>query len=152
MKDTQFAKNIDKEGHVLYLDQDLLDRKEVGFPPYRNKPNGLGIYNWLLRNVLYMSKKRWSLALKLYHLFVKYSAWMKKGGWKARFYKKGIKLYPDMERQTGTIQIDQEKCVGCGICQARCNHDVIHIRQTMPMRQDLHEYFLKDYNLDIKLD
>ena len=335
MKDTQLAKNIDKEGHVLYLDQDLLDRKEVGFPPYQNKQNGLGIYNWLLRNVLYMSKKRWSLALKLYHLFVKYSAWMKKGGWKARLYKKGIKLYPDMERQTGTIimplnvdltdaaekavlpldmikeslkrvgyiagmdrclcrdandcvdfphdlgclflgetakivvkhklgrqftyeeacarvdeaaeagligqavwieveqmlwgvpndlmdrfleicfccpcccitlrlarngtdkerhrfhpagwtavadttkcegcgdclhgpngcpvealslsrngtiRIDQEKCVGCGICQVRCNHDVIHIRQTMPMRQDIHEYFLKDYNLDIKLD
>ena len=48
MKDIQSAKNIDKEGRVLYLDQELLGRK-------------------------------------------------------ARFYKKGIKLYPDMERQTGTI-------------------------------------------------
>ena len=103
MSNKQQPKNIDSKGNVLFLDQELLDRKEVGFPPYKNSPNGLGIYNWLLRNVLYMSKKRWSLALKLYHLFVKYSAWMKKGGWKARFYKKGIKLYPDMERQTGTI-------------------------------------------------
>ena len=48
MKDIQSAKNIDKEGRVLYLDQELLGRQ-------------------------------------------------------ARFYKKGIKLYPDMERQTGTI-------------------------------------------------
>ena len=49
--------NIDSEGHVLYLDQELLDRKEVGFPPYKNKPDGLGIWNWILKNLLYMSKK-----------------------------------------------------------------------------------------------
>ena len=327
-------KNIDSSGRVLYLDQELLDRKEVGFPEYKNKPNGLGIYNWLLKHVLYMSRKRWPLALTLYRLFVKYSAWMKQGGWKARLYKRVIKLYPDMERPTGTIvmplnvditdqsektivpmdmirdslkkveyivgmdsclcrdatdcadyphdlgclflgeaakivekhglgrrftyeeacervdraakaglmgqavwieveqmlwgvpndlmdhfmeicfccpccciamklarnatekerhrfhpsgwtavpdpgkcvgcgdcingrngcpvealsfgedgriHIDQEHCVGCGICRSRCTHDAIHIRQTMPMRKDLHEYFLKDYNLDIKL-
>lgn len=327
-------KNIDNEGHVLYLDQELLDRKEVGFPPYRNKPNGLGIYNWFLKHVLYMSKKRWPFALKLYHIFVKYSAWMKKGGLKARLYKTAIKISPDMARPTGTIvmplnidlsdkgektvipmdmikeslksvdyiagmnsclcrdandcadyphdlgclflgeaakivvrhdlgrrltyeeacarvdeaarvglmgqavwieveqmlwgvpndlmdhfleicfccpcccitmklarnatekerhrfhpsgwtavadltkcvgcgncingqngcpvealsfgedgkiRIDQEKCVGCGICRSRCPHDAVHIRQTMPMRKDIHEYFLKDYNLDIKL-
>ncbi len=326
--------NIDEQGNVLYLDQDLLDRKEVGFPPYKNKSNGLGIYNWLLKNVIYMSKSRWPFALKLYRMFVKYSVWMKEGGLKARFYKRFIKLYPDMQRHTGTIvmplnvditeqsektvvpldiikeslkkvkyiagmdkclcreandckdyshdigclflgdaakivakhdlgrlisyeeacakvdeaaeagligqavwieveqmlwgipndsmdrfleicfccpccciamrlarnatsnerhrfhpsgwtavadqtkcvgcrkcidgkngcpvealsigengkiQIDQEHCVGCGVCRSRCPHDAIHIRQTMPMRKDLHDYFLKDYNLDIKL-
>ena len=326
--------NIDNEGHVLRLDQELLDRKEVGFPPYKNKPNGLGIWNWLLKNVLYMSKKRWPLALRLYHLFVKYSVWMKTGGWKARLYKTAIKLYPDKERPTGTIVmplnidvteagvktvipldlikeslkrvsyiagmdrclcrdanecaeyphdlgclflgeaakivvkhelgrqfsyeeacarvdeaakaglmgqavwieveqmlwgvpndlmdhfleicfccpcccitmklarnatekerhrfhpsgwtavadttrctgcgecfcsenacpveaislgedgricIDQEHCVGCGICRSRCRHEVIRIRQTMPMRKDIQEYFLKDYGLDLRL-
>ena len=97
------ANNIDEQGNVLYLDQERLDRKEVGFPPYKNKPNGLGIYNWLLKNVIYMSDKRWPLTKKLYNMFVKYSVWMKKGGWKARLYKTGIKLYPDMERPTGTI-------------------------------------------------
>jgi Fe-S-cluster-containing hydrogenase component 2 len=97
------ASNIDEQGNVLYLDQERLDRKEVGFPPYKNKPNGLGIYNWLLTNVIYMSDKRWPLTKKLYNMFVKYSVWMKKGGWKARLYKTGIKLYPDMERPTGTI-------------------------------------------------
>ena len=50
--------NIDEQGNVLYLDQDRLDRKEVGFPPYINKPNGLGIYNWLLEHVIYMSRDR----------------------------------------------------------------------------------------------
>lgn len=97
------ASNIDEQGNVLYLDQERLDRKEVGFPPYKNKPNGLGIYNWLLKNVIYMSDKRWPLTKKLYNMFVKYSVWMKKGGWKARLYKTGIKLYPDLERPTGTI-------------------------------------------------
>ena len=51
----------------------------------------------------------------------------------------------------GTVVIDQEKCVGCGICRSRCDMDVIKIKQTMPMRADLHEYFAKDYNLDLKI-
>ena len=326
--------NIDEQGNVLYLDQERLDRKEVGFPPYKNKPNGLGIYNWLLEHVIYMSRDRWPLALKLYHMFVKFSVWMKEGGWKARLYKTGIKLYPDMERPTGTVvmplnvdvtdqgekvvvplelikeslknvtyiagmdeclcreantcqdyphslgclflgeaakavvkhnlgrqftyeeacarvdeaarvglmgqavwieveqmlwgvrndlmdhfleicfccpccciamrlarnataaerhrfhpagwtavpdrtkcvgckqcaaelngcpveaisfgedgkvNINQESCVGCGICKARCSFDAIKIKQTMPMRKDLREYFMKDYNLDLKV-
>lgn len=326
--------NIDEQGNVLYLDQERLDRKEVGFPPYKHPSSGLGIYNWLLEHVLYMSDKRWPLALKLYKMFVKFSHWMKEGGWKARLYKTGIKLYPDMERPTGTIvmpldvdvtdsgekvvvpldlikdslkkvdyiagmdgclcrqangcqdfphdlgclflgeaarvvvkhnlgrqltyeeacarvdeaarvglmgqavwieveqmlwgvrndlmdhfleicfccpccciamrlardataaerhrfhpsgwtavpdrtkcvgcgqcaqghngcpveaisfgadgkvRIDQEACVGCGICKERCKLDAIRIKQTMPMRADLQEYFLKDYNLDLKL-
>ena len=328
------ASNIDEQGNVLYLDQERLDRKEVGFPPYRNKSNGLGIYNWLVEHVIYMNDKRWPLILKLYHVFVRFSAWMKQGGRKARFYKKAIMLYPDMEAHTGTIimpldedltkygekvivpmdlikaslkkmsyialmdgclcrqangcedypqdvgclflgeaakavvkhklghqvsceeacahvdkaasyglmgqavwieveqtiwgvrndlmdhfleicfccpccciamrlsrnatpaerhrfhpagwtavpdrtkcigcglcapeqngcpveaisfgedgkvVINQEICVGCGICKHRCPHDVIQIKQTMPMRADLQEYFLKDYNLDLKL-
>ena len=97
------ASNIDEAGNVLYLDQERLDRKGVGFPPYQNKPNGLGIFNWLVEHVLYMNDKRWPLALKLYHMFVRFSVWMKEGGWKARLYKTGIKLYPDMERQTSTL-------------------------------------------------
>ena len=326
--------NIDEQGNILYLDQELLDRKEVGFPPYKNKPNGLGIYNWLLEHVIYMSRERWPLALKLYRMFVKYSSWMKEGGWKAKFYKKGIMLYPDMEAHTSTVvmplnvdvadqgekvvvplelikeslknvtyiagmdsclcreandcedyphnlgclflgeaakvvvkhnlgrqftyeeacarvdeaarvglmgqavwieveqmlwgvrndlmdhfleicfccpccciamrlarnataterhrfhpagwtavpdrtkcvgcgkcsaghngcpveaisfgedgkvKINQESCVGCGICKARCEFDVIKLKQTMPMRQNLQEYFMKDYSLDLKI-
>ena len=328
------ASNIDEEGNVLYLDQERLDRKEVGFPPYKNRPNGLGIYNWLIEHVIYMSDKRWPIVLKMYHMFVRFSHWMKQGGWKANLYKKIIMLAPDMERHTGTVvmplnvdvteqaekvvvplelikeslkkvdyivgmdgclcrqangcedfphdlgclfmgdaaravvkhglgrqftyeeacarvdeaarvglmgqavwieveqsiwgvrndlmdhfleicfccpccciamrlarngteneryrfhpagwtavpdrtkcvgcgkciqghngcpveaisfgadgkvQINQESCVGCGICKERCSFDAIKIKQTMPMRADLQEYFLKDYNLDLKL-
>ena len=103
MDERKRSQNIDSQGHVFFLDQELLDRKEVGYPPYKNRPDGLGIWNWILKNVLYMSDKRWPLALKLYRMFVKYSVWMKQGGWKARLYKKAIRIYPDKERPTGTI-------------------------------------------------
>ena len=56
--------NVDEKGNVLFLDRELLDRKEVGFPPYRNKPNGLGINNWILNHVLYMDDKRWPLWIR----------------------------------------------------------------------------------------
>ena len=91
------ASNIDEQGNVLFLDEERLARKVVGYPPYRNKPNGLGVVNFLVEHVIYMRKSIWPLALKLYRMFVKFSVWMKEGGKKARFYKKAIMLYPDME-------------------------------------------------------
>lgn len=97
------ASNIDIEGNVLYLDEERLKRKEVGFPPYKNKPNGLGIYNFLKEHVIYMSANRWPLALRLYRMFVKFSVWMKEGGIKGLIYKKGIMLHPDMEAHTSTV-------------------------------------------------
>lgn len=97
------ASNIDEQGNVLYLDRERLDRKEVGFPPFKNKRNGLGIYNFLKEHVIYMSDKRWPLALKLYKMFIKFSVWMKQGGLKAKIYKKGIMLSPDMEAHTSTV-------------------------------------------------
>ena len=53
--------------------------------------------------------------------------------------------------ENGKVVINQELCVGCGICKNRCPHEVIAIKQTMPMRKDLHEYFEKEYNLDLKI-
>lgn len=97
------ASNIDEQGNVLYLDEERLARKEVGFPPHQNKPNGLGITNFLVEHVIYMRKSIWPLALKLYKMFVHFSVWMKEGGVKALAYKKFIKLHPDMETHTGTI-------------------------------------------------
>ena len=328
------ASNIDIEGNVLYLDEERLARKEVGFPPYKNRPNGLGIFNYILEHFLYMRKSLWPWALRLYHFFIRFSKWMKQGGIKGLIYKKGIMLAPDMEAHTSTVVmnlnvditdksekvvvpmdiikeslkhasyiagmdtclcrdangcddyphdvaclflgeagktvvthelgrqftyeeacarvdlaaehglmgqavwieveqmlwgirndemdkmleicfccpccciamrlarnateherhrfhpagwtavpdqtkcvgckqcvsgtngcpveaitfnedgkvcINQETCVGCGICKSKCNLDVIKIKQTMPMREDLHEYFEKDFNLDIKI-
>ncbi len=95
--------NIDEQGNVLYLDEERLKRKTVGFPPYKNPSNGLGIYNFIKEHITAMNKKKWPFVLKLYHFFIKYSAWMKQGGLKALIYKKGIMLHPDMEAHTSTI-------------------------------------------------
>lgn len=95
--------NIDEQGNVLFLDEERFKRKTVGYPPFKNRPNGLGIYNFIKVRVLAMSKKRWPFALKLYHFFIKFSVWMKEGGIKALIYKKGIMLYPDKVAHTGTL-------------------------------------------------
>lgn len=327
------ASNIDEHGNVLYLDQERLDRKVVGFPPFKNHPNGLGIWNAFKERVS-VKKGHWTFTFKLYKMFVKFSVWMKEGGLKRKIYRRGIMLDPPMESHTSTIVmplnvdltdqgekvvvpmdlikeslkgidyiagmdtclcreandcddyphdiaclflgdggrtvvrhglakeityeeacarvdkaaeyglmgqavwieveqilwgvrndemdkfleicfccpccciamrlarnaqpedrrifhpsgwtavpdrtkcnrcrkcasgphgcpmeaisfgddgkvvINQEICVGCGICKTKCDQDAIKIKQTMPMRKDLHEYFLKDYNLDLKL-
>lgn len=97
------ASNIDEQGNVLYLDEERLARKEVGFPPFRNHPNGLGIYNFIKEHIIYMRKSLWPLALKLYRFFIKYSVWMKEGGWKGPLFKRGIMIAPVMESHTSTI-------------------------------------------------
>lgn len=53
--------------------------------------------------------------------------------------------------ENGKVLINQEKCLGCGICKSKCKLDVIKIKQTMPMRKGLHEYFEKEFSLDLKL-
>ena len=328
------ASNIDEQGNVLYLDEERLERKKVGFPPFKNHPNGLGIYNFIKEHVIYMRKSLWPLALKLYKFFIWCSKFLKENGWRGQLFKRGIMLAPVMESHTSTVVmplnvdltdqaekvvvpmdliknslknidyiagmdtclcreandcedypkdiaclffgdggrtvvkhglareltyeeacarvdkaaeyglmgqavwieveqllwgirndemdkfleicfccpccciamrlarglspedrvrfhpagwtavpdrtkctgcglcqetrngcpveaisfgedgkvvIDQELCVGCGICKTRCPSDVIKIKQTMPMREDLHAYFLEDYNIDLKL-
>ena len=97
------ASNIDEQGKVLYLDEERLKRKEVPFPPYKNRPNGLGIVNWIAEHITYMSPERWPLSWKLYRMFVRFSVWMKQGGLKAKIYKTGIMLSPDMEKHTSTV-------------------------------------------------
>ncbi|MEG0750731.1 MAG: 4Fe-4S binding protein [Oscillospiraceae bacterium] len=54
--------------------------------------------------------------------------------------------------ENGIIKINQNYCVGCGICKTHCENDVIKIKQTMPMRKDMHEYFLKEGRLDLKME
>ena len=49
----------------------------------------------------------------------------------------------------GKVEINQEVCVGCGICKTKCDQGVIKIKQTMPVKKDLHEYFLDDFNVDL---
>ncbi len=50
----------------------------------------------------------------------------------------------------GKQVIDQETCMGCGICKTRCPNGAISIKQTMPMRESLHAYFLEEGRLELK--
>lgn len=95
--------NIDEQGNVLYLDEERLKRKEVGFKRFKNHPNGLGIYNFLKQHVIYVNNKRWGITRKLYRFFVDKAKWFKEGGWKGKLYKKGIMIAPPMEKNTGTV-------------------------------------------------
>ena len=153
--------NIDKHGNVLFLDQERLDRKELGFPTYKNRSNDLMdhmleicfccpcccITMKLARNATDKERHRfhpsgWTAVADLTKCVACKTCMNGQNGCPVEALSFG---------EDGTIRIDQEKCLGCGICSSRCPHDVIHIKQTMPMRKDIHEYFLKDYSLDIKL-
>ncbi len=50
----------------------------------------------------------------------------------------------------GKVLIDQEACMGCGLCKAHCPRGAISIRQTMPMRESLHSYFLEEGRLQLR--
>ncbi len=52
----------------------------------------------------------------------------------------------------GKAHIDQEHCIGCGFCKAACEFDAIKIKQTMPMRESIHEYFEKEGRIDLIMD
>ena len=51
----------------------------------------------------------------------------------------------------GKVFINQEDCLGCGICVSKCKLDVIKIKQTHPTRPHLQEYFDIEFNIDLKL-
>lgn len=51
----------------------------------------------------------------------------------------------------GTIEINQNYCTGCGICKARCPQGAIRIRQTMPMRSDIKEYYREEFSLELDM-
>lgn len=102
-ENNKIKQNIDEKGNVLFLDEERLARKNVGNAPFKNHRNGLGIYNFIKTHLLAMNDKRWPMALKLYHFFIRFSVWMKKGGLKAYLYKKMIMLHPDRGTHTSTI-------------------------------------------------
>lgn len=49
----------------------------------------------------------------------------------------------------GKMVVNQETCVGCGICRAQCPTESISIKQTMPMRDNMKDYFYEEGRLDI---
>ena len=52
----------------------------------------------------------------------------------------------------GKVTIDQEHCIGCGFCKSVCEFDAITLKQTMPLRESIHEYFEKEGRIDMVLD
>lgn len=102
------ASNIDEQGNVLYLDEERLARKVVGFPRWKNPSNGLGIYNFIKEKILAMRKSRWPWALRLYRMFIRLSKWMKEGGIKGELFKRGIMIAPNMEMHTSTVMLPLE--------------------------------------------
>ena len=55
-------------------------------------------------------------------------------------------------REDGKITIDQEHCLGCGCCKSVCENDALELKQTMPMRESIHDYFLAEGNIDLNME
>lgn len=49
----------------------------------------------------------------------------------------------------GKMVVNQDVCVGCGYCRSRCSQGAISIKQTMPMRGSVQEYFREQAQLEI---
>ena len=51
-----------------------------------------------------------------------------------------------------TATVDEDACIGCGLWPKVCpSEDCIRIRQTMPMRESIHENFLVENRFDLKI-
>jgi Pyruvate/2-oxoacid:ferredoxin oxidoreductase delta subunit len=54
--------------------------------------------------------------------------------------------------EDGVARIEQEYCMGCDFCGKVCPvDDCIRIRQTMPMRDSIHDYFLAEDSFDMRV-
>lgn len=49
----------------------------------------------------------------------------------------------------GKMVVNQERCIGCGNCRRYCPEGAIKIKQTMPMREGLLDYFREEARLNI---
>ena len=92
-----FFTNIDEQGNVLFLDEDRALRKSSfpgKRPMYRNKPNGLGFFNFL---VVHTSARQWNwkVVLKVFAAILSASKVLgKPGTFGDRLYRKAMMFDP----------------------------------------------------------
>ena len=99
MRDQYSRQYIDDHGNVIAFNQERYDNLHMGYKKFENRPNGLGIFNFLKSHVC-AHDWNWKLVLKVFNLIVAGSAWMKKEGYKSRLYKKVMMFTPDKEKNT----------------------------------------------------
>ena len=51
-------------------------------------------------------------------------------------------------REDGLRVTYQDACLGCGFCKTACKFGAVSIKQTMPMRESLNEYYLNEARID----
>lgn len=95
--------NIDEEGNVLFLDEDRFKKWTIGFKRYQHQTDGIGVKKFLLTRIIHLNDKRWPLARKLYNILMKKIDGLNGDEKKIKSFKKLIKIYPDLERNTGTV-------------------------------------------------
>ena len=97
------ATNIDEEGNVLFLDEERQKRWTIGFKRYQHKTDGIGFKRFMLTEIIHLNEKRWPLARKLYGILMKKVEHYRDSEKNAKSFKKLIKIYPELERNTGTV-------------------------------------------------
>ena len=65
--------------------------------------DGIGIKKFLLTRIVHLNDKRWPLARKLYGILMKKVEHYRDSERNAKSFKKLIKIYPEMETNTGTV-------------------------------------------------
>ncbi len=99
MRDQYSRQYIDDHGNVIAFNQARFDNLHMGYKKFENRPNGLGIFNFI-KSVACAHDWNWQIVLKVFKLIVAGSAWMRKEGLKSRIYKKVMMFSPDKERNT----------------------------------------------------
>lgn len=92
-----FYANVDERGNVIFLDEERLSRKSAGPGPrpiYKNKPNGLGIKNFIVKHTS-ARQWNWKIVLKVFSAILEMSkALGKPGSLGDRLYRKAMMFDP----------------------------------------------------------
>lgn len=125
-----FYTNIDEQGNVLFLDEERLSGKSAGPSPrplYQNKPNGLGIKNFI---VTHTSARQWNwkVVLKVFKKILDLSKHLgKPGSIGDKLYRKAMMFDPPEDSYSAgfafnlNVDVDEDRPG-----TARYNNYVVH--------------------------